>query len=245
MLAGMAAAQINAALGVEESAAAIFRHRTIESLAEALGMRGLDNAPAPAVTTIPRTPYTSVKLAAGVPLSPKQQHWLDLTQQLQADYPTFHIPIAFNLTGKLDLNRMQTALDLLAARHESLRLHICHRRQVVHPAGFAQLALVKAAGPWATGIADPTANHEWLQQNLAHVLLDHFDLGQAPLARAAVLQVCTSQAFISQEISFRKTSCHVEPFWVIVANHSSWPHSARLLLLLFWLMYQFPFASVW
>lgn len=193
MLAGMAAARINAALGVEESAAAIFRHRTIESLAEALGMRGLDHDRAPAGSAIPRAPYTSVQLAAGVPLSPKQQHWLDLTKQLRADYPTFHIPIAFNLTGSLDLSRMQTALDLLAARHESLQLHICDRHQVVHPAGSAQLTLVNAAGPWASGIADPAANHQWLQQKLEHVLLDHFDLGKAPLARAAVFQVRASQ----------------------------------------------------
>lgn len=188
MLAGMAAARINAALGLEESAAAIFRHRTVVSLAAALGQKGIDNKPAPVGSVIPRTPYTQG--SAGVPLSPKQQYWLDLTQQLQADYPTFHIPIVLNLTGSVNVSHMQSAFDLLAAKHESLRLHIADGRQVVNPGWSAPLTLRVAAGPGTSLVAQPTADKQWLQEQLKHLLLDPFDFTKAPLARAALLQVC-------------------------------------------------------
>ena len=191
MLAGMAAGRINAALGLEESAAAIFRHRTVETLAEALSQKAQDDRPVPVGPIIPRDPYTSVQLAAGVDLAPKQQYWLDLVQQLQGQYPSFHIPIAVNLTGSINLQHMQRALDLLADKHESLRIQLRDGRQVVNRGRPGQMPLHSDSGPGANGVLESASKKQWLGQKLSHLLLDEFDLGQAPLARAALLQVCT------------------------------------------------------
>ena len=198
MLAGMAAGRINAALGLEESAAAIFRHRTVETLAEALSNKAVTDRPVPVGPVIPRNPYTAEqKTMQGVPLSPKQQYWLDLVQQLRGEYPSFHIPIAVNLTGSINRGHMQAALDLLADRHESLRLQIRQGLQVVNPCRPGQLVLRSATGPGvAGGMGDLAANKAWLGENLSHLLLDPFDLAVAPLARAALLQVSASTSVL-------------------------------------------------
>ena len=189
MLAGMAAGRINAALGLEESAAAIFRHRTVESLAEALSQKTQDDKPVPVGPIIPREPYTDIQLTSGVALSPKQQYWLDLVQQLQGDYPSFHIPIAVNLTGTVNLRHMQTALDLLADKHEALRICLRDGRQVVNRGRLGQMPLHSDSGPGANGVFEAAVKKQWLGQKLSSLLLDQFDLGSAPLARAALLQV--------------------------------------------------------
>ncbi len=191
MLAGMAAGRINAALGLEESAAAIFRHRTVETLAEALASKAAQDKPVPVGPVIPRDPYTEdQKRSRGVALSPKQQYWLDLVQQLEGKYPSFHIPIAVNLTGPINIVHMQTALDMLADRHESLRLQIRDGRQMVMAPRASTLRLQTNAGPGASGVLEPAAKRQWLGERLSGLLLDEFDLASAPLARAALLQVC-------------------------------------------------------
>lgn len=71
--------------------------------------------PAVAATSIAPVPRTQ-----SLPLSFAQQR-LWFLDQLQPNSPAYNVPVAFRLTGKLDVEAFRSSLNEIVARHESLR----------------------------------------------------------------------------------------------------------------------------
>jgi amino acid adenylation domain-containing protein/non-ribosomal peptide synthase protein (TIGR01720 family) len=66
-------------------------------------------------------PLSRVDRDQALPLSyPQQQLWF-LDQYEDTYLPTYNIPLAFRLRGDLDIQALETAINILLARHESLR----------------------------------------------------------------------------------------------------------------------------
>ncbi|HEX9986362.1 MAG TPA: amino acid adenylation domain-containing protein [Thermoanaerobaculia bacterium] len=88
------------------------------------------------VEALAETEHRSIKPAPrdqALPLSFAQQR-LWFVDQLEPDSPQYNIPIGLRLTGKLDRQALQTALDTLVARHEVLRTIYRDNAQLVQPA---------------------------------------------------------------------------------------------------------------
>nr|WP_112264136.1 non-ribosomal peptide synthetase [Lentzea terrae] len=102
---------------------ALFEHRTVATLAEALP----DHTPAE---------IQKVHEGQPVPLSRTQK-------RLQgAEGPDSNTAVGVRLTGSLDLARLQGALDELVARHDALRTTVHGETQEISPHGVVPLELV-------------------------------------------------------------------------------------------------------
>ncbi|HEX7154407.1 MAG TPA: amino acid adenylation domain-containing protein [Thermoanaerobaculia bacterium] len=88
------------------------------------------------IDALSETEHRAIKPAPrneALPLSFAQQR-LWFVDQLEPDSPQYNIPIGLRLTGNLDRQALQTALDTLVARHEVLRTTYAENVQVIHPA---------------------------------------------------------------------------------------------------------------
>ncbi|MGW5520588.1 amino acid adenylation domain-containing protein, partial [Nocardia africana] len=104
-------ARLQLALGREVPVRYLFDASTVEGLADYLHWhRG---GPA-------RSPLQVVPRPERIPLSYAQQR-LWFIDQLQGPSPVYNMPIAFRITGELDVEALDAALDDVLARHESLR----------------------------------------------------------------------------------------------------------------------------
>jgi len=109
LLATRLVSRIRATLGVEVSIRAVFNAPTVAGLAEHL--RG-GEAARPVLAVLNRP--------AALPLSYAQNR-LWFLYQLQGKNANYNIPMALRLRGKLDANALETALNDVVSRHESLR----------------------------------------------------------------------------------------------------------------------------
>jgi len=87
------------------------------------------------------------------PLSFAQRR-LWFAQQLAPDSPLYHISLALRIQGPLDRHALERALNIIVARHESLRTRfICHDEepvQVVAPSAALVLPPTELTGPAGT-----------------------------------------------------------------------------------------------
>ncbi|HLN64329.1 MAG TPA: amino acid adenylation domain-containing protein, partial [Symbiobacteriaceae bacterium] len=111
LLATRAVSRIREALQVELPLRTLFERPTVAELAEVLASQaGALAAP----------PIRPVDRSQALPLSFAQQRLWFLDEWLPGS-PLYNVPLAYRLSGALDLPALQRSLDLLAARHEALR----------------------------------------------------------------------------------------------------------------------------
>ncbi|HGW5810194.1 TPA: amino acid adenylation domain-containing protein, partial [Serratia marcescens] len=155
----------------------LFANPTLLALAQQL--RRTDEA-LPPIEAMPR--------GAALPLSFAQQRLWFLTQ-LEGLSETYHIPLALNLRGELDLPAWRQSLDALYVRHEALR------SRFVTVEGQPQAHILPADALPLTvhdlrGQQDAQSQARQLAQRLTEA---PFDLTQGPLVRAALIRLADEE----------------------------------------------------
>ncbi len=175
-------------LGVLLPTGGIFRYPTATELsAQVDRSRAQHSAPAEASADQP----TTARPSEWHPLSPMQEQvWF--VQTLAPSSTTFHCPIAFQITGALDVPRLIAALNRAATRHPLLRAQF----SVVHGRPMQKIA---ANPTWQVQVGeiceDENPPHDALQLPLVQEFLHRpFDLSQSA-ATALVLQM-NRQSFL-------------------------------------------------
>ncbi|CAJ1495600.1 non-ribosomal peptide synthetase [[Mycobacterium] burgundiense] len=131
-----------------------------------------------------RAPLSRVQRPAVIPLSYAQQR-LWFLNRFEGGAATYNMPIAFRVNGRLDIEALQTALDDVIARHESLR--------TVFPdiEGVAlQKVLPAEAGMWRRGgPVTLTVSEQEVAGELIALAGHRFDLAAEIPVRAQLYQV--------------------------------------------------------
>ncbi|ASL28768.1 peptide synthetase [Azotobacter chroococcum] len=134
--------------------------------------------PAPALRSLPRS--------GALPLSHAQRR-LWFLARLEPENTAYHMPAGLDLHGRLDRAALQASLDLLVARHESLRTRFVEAdgepRQLVLPPtglGIVHHDLAELA---------PAEREAAVQAITAQLLHTPFDLARQPLLRVALLRL--------------------------------------------------------
>ena len=113
----------------------LFETPTVAGLAEQL-----QNASRVEVERIPRTPRE------GLPQCSFAQERLWFLEQLDPGQPTYHVPMAWRLSGVLDVAALDRSLAALVERHESLRTTLVeidgHPHQDIDPSIAFDLEVV-------------------------------------------------------------------------------------------------------
>jgi amino acid adenylation domain-containing protein len=180
--ASRAAARVGDAFGVELDLPALFENPTVARLAAHVGEKLSAGERA---EPIPR--LGDDEKAAGVPLSFAQER-LWLIDQLIARRSTYHVARAWVCRGPLDRGALAAALAAVVGRHEALRTALvaagAEPVQRVVPAAQAVPDL-----PLRDLAALPAGRRAEAERRLVARLVEApFDLGRAPLLRAALLR---------------------------------------------------------
>jgi len=149
---------------------------------DALKKNGIDFA---------RLPIVPAARDAALPLSLAQQRLWFLTQ-MEPGSAAYHIPALLRLSGRLDLDALQAALDAVVARHEALRTTF-----VTDEAGNATQRIADPA-PLPLAHSDLTtlakAEREAGAQRLAEIdTRAPFDLTVGPLLRARLVKLAADE----------------------------------------------------
>nr|WP_306298895.1 non-ribosomal peptide synthetase [Pseudomonas syringae] len=163
-------------LGAELRLMDVFAQPTLEAMARELAQSARTSQPS----------VVAVTRDQALPLSFAQQR-LWFLARLEGDSAAYHIPAGLRLRGELDADALQSALDLIVARHESLRTtfaqqpgHEAEQRIAPADSGF-ELRLQTLEG-------QPDA-----EQALAVLMADEarapFDLGTGPLVRGRLIRM--------------------------------------------------------
>jgi amino acid adenylation domain-containing protein len=175
LLATRVRARLREALRVEVPLRALFTHRTARALASLVDGLLRDGGGTQARPVTPRPAGT-----APLPLSYDQERLWFLAQLDPAD-ASYNIPLAVRLTGPLDSDRLESALNTIVARHESLRTRFPavdgRPHQEVVADSPVRLARVDASADRAAG-----------DTRLAEDCNQPFDLATGPLVRAALVR---------------------------------------------------------
>jgi amino acid adenylation domain-containing protein len=176
LLATQVVSRVREAFGVEIPVRALFEAPTVARLAARIGAAAR-GARTPPVVPVPRV--------GPLPLSFAQQR-LWFLDQLEPGSAVYNIPMAVELTGRLDVAVLAAALAEIVRRHEVLRTSF----QEV--AGEPMQVIAPAAGPGLPVIdlaALPAGRREREAGRLAAAAARRpFDLGRGPLLRAALLR---------------------------------------------------------
>ncbi|WPN65837.1 amino acid adenylation domain-containing protein [Pseudomonas sp. P9_35] len=182
LLATLVVSRIRSQLAVDLPLRAVFDHPVLENLARAIDSARLQTAPL-ALPTIIRADRSQA-----LPLSFAQQR-LWFLEQLNPGSSGFNIPFALTLTGTLNVEALRLAFEQLVARHEVLR-------STVHSDQGEPWQRIETAQAFALPVTDlqqvPAQEREpAIQVHLSEVFGQPFDLTQAPLIRARLLQLDT------------------------------------------------------
>ncbi|MGY1496087.1 amino acid adenylation domain-containing protein [Streptomyces sp. QTS52] len=162
------AARIRAALAAEVSLRTVFEAPTVARLAERLREGGEETGVGLPVLAPAERPER-------LPLSFAQQR-LWVLYRVEGPSPTYNIPLAWRLTGRLDADALRLAVDDLVARHEPLR--------TVFPEedGRAYQLILEPAQARVDVAAETVRNEEELAERLATAASYGFALDrEAPL----------------------------------------------------------------
>jgi hypothetical protein len=120
----------------------------------------------------------------GYPISHGQRR-LWVLSQIAGSAPAYHIPLALLLEGELDIAALAKALDVIVARHESLRTTFAtvgaEVRQFVHEHSTFRLQTLDLSAA-----ANPTVQARALAEQHATT---PFDLSTGPLLRATLVRL--------------------------------------------------------
>jgi amino acid adenylation domain-containing protein len=165
-------ARLRETLGTEFPLRALFEHPTIAGLTRHI----TPAAAARAAPLVPRPPDATVPLAL-----PQQRLWF--IEQLEPGSSVYVLSWALRVPPDFSEAALQTALDALLARHESLRT-----RFAVTASGPVQSIVAQVPFTIGRSRLDSTGADE-LGRAVAAIAHQPFDLGVAPLFRAHLLEV--------------------------------------------------------
>ncbi|HEX4497783.1 MAG TPA: non-ribosomal peptide synthase/polyketide synthase, partial [Thermoanaerobaculia bacterium] len=182
LLLGQVLSRVRAAFGIDLPLQAAFAARTLTALAGRIDEERRARPGLPA-----RPPLVRVSGAEPPPLSFAQQR-LWFLDRLDPGSPVYNLPVAFRLTGPLNVAALERGLDELFRRHEALRTTFGEGpdgepRQIVAPfqaAGLPRVDLTALPPAAARAEADRQAAREARRP---------FDLVRGPVARTLLLQL--------------------------------------------------------
>ncbi|WP_329168719.1 non-ribosomal peptide synthase/polyketide synthase [Streptomyces sp. NBC_01267] len=174
LLATRLVARVRATLGVELALSALFRTPTVAGLAAGLG--GADRA---------RLALERAERPELVPLSSAQRR-LWFLRQLEGAESVYNMPLAWRLSGPLDLAALEAALGDLVDRHETLRTVFPATDGVPHQR-------VLAAGEARPKLSITPADESALPELLTGAAARGFDLAAEPPLRAEVFEVSANE----------------------------------------------------
>jgi amino acid adenylation domain-containing protein len=182
LLATQVMSRLREAFGVEVALRELFEQPTVRELA-----RRVDEARGASVT-LPASapPLKKIEREGGLPLSFAQQR-LWFLDQLEPGSPTYNIPIVLRLSGSLEVSALQSSINALLRRHETLRtsfsVHENEPVQVIAPFSALTLPLIdlsalpsEQAHIEATSLRDAESRQG-------------FDLAEGPLLRVKLLRL--------------------------------------------------------
>ncbi|SCZ13528.1 non-ribosomal peptide synthetase, partial [Pseudomonas sp. NFACC37-1] len=169
-------AQVRQRLGVELALGELFDHGQLSELARAVAGSGRSTL----------QPVVPVSRDEPLPLSFAQQRLLFLTR-VEGASSAYHLPVGLRLTGDLDRNALQRALDRIVARHEALRTTF-----VLQAEQPARQSIAAADSGFALRTVDLSAHAE--AQAQLHALVEQeggepFDLEHGPLIRGQLIRL--------------------------------------------------------
>ena len=174
------ASRAGEAFGVELTLRDVFEAPTVAGLAAWVRQATAD-LPAEPLRPVPRTPEP--------PLSSGQEG-LWLFERLRPGSAAYHVPVALDLTGTLDIPRLEAALTALAARHEALRT-------ALPEVDGRPVQRIAPPVPCQLPVTDPAS--------LAEEARRPFDLEQGPLWRAALARLAPDRHRLL--LTFHHTIC--------------------------------------
>ncbi|MDW4908654.1 amino acid adenylation domain-containing protein [Streptomyces sp. ADMS] len=173
------AARIRAVLAVEVSLRTVFEAPTVARLAERLRAGGEETGAGLPVLAPAERP-------GRMPLSFAQQR-LWVLYRVEGPSPTYNIPLAWRLTGRLDAGALQLAVDDLVARHEPLR--------TVFPEedGRAYQLILEPRQARVEVAAETVRNEEELTERLADATSYGFELDREMPLRVHLLRTADDE----------------------------------------------------
>ncbi|MDF2631397.1 MAG: putative linear pentadecapeptide gramicidin synthetase LgrB, partial [Symbiobacteriaceae bacterium] len=180
LLATRVISRIGTAFGVELPVRSLFATPTVAGLAAVVAEAQRDERMAP-ILPQPREGALPLTLA---------QERLWFLDQLDPSSPLYNVPVAWRVTGLLDVPVLERSLSELTRRHESLRTTFVSQDgkpvQVIHPAAAVPVALTDLTD--LTGLT-PADREAELQRILRREAVRPFDLAAGPLLRVLLVRL--------------------------------------------------------
>jgi amino acid adenylation domain-containing protein len=168
--------QVRLRLGVELALSELFTHSQLSTLAQAVSRSVRSSLPE----------IVAVTRDEPLPLSFAQQRLLFLTR-IEGASAAYHLPAGLRLTGDLDRNALQHALDRIVARHEALRTTFV---QVPEQPALQRIGAEDSG--FALQIIDLSAHAEVqdaLNTLVAQEATEAFDVEHGPLIRGRLIRL--------------------------------------------------------